>query len=159
MDAPLTARQITPEQTHDLRRRVLRPDDRSMVWPGDDDPVMYHAGAFRGEQLVAIGSIRPEARPVDAPGGVAPAPDHAAGTAWRLRGMATDPDARRIGAGRAALTALVGHAAANGCTLVWCNARIGAVAFYESAGWVRLGEEFDMPRIGPHYVMERPLAQ
>jgi hypothetical protein len=37
---------------------------------------------------------------------------------------------------------------------VWCNARTPAVGFYEKLGFSTIGEEFELPPIGPHYLME-----
>ena len=36
---------------------------------------------------------------------------------------------------------------------LWCNARLHAVGFYERQGWKVEGDEFDVPDIGPHFVM------
>ncbi len=77
---------------------------------------------------------------------------------WRVRGMATAPRARGAGAGTAVLTALLDHAAAEGAQRVWCNVRIGARSLYERAGFHVSSEEFELPEIGPHLVMERELA-
>jgi ribosomal protein S18 acetylase RimI-like enzyme len=97
---------------------------------------------FSGEELVAVGLIGPQG----APG------------SWRVRGMATAPPARGRGAGTAVLGALLDHAAAAGAERVWCNVRVGARSLYERAGFHVTSEEFDLPEIGPHLVMERDLA-
>lgn len=156
----ITVEPITARQTYPLRMSVLRPGrpQAECEFPGDDDPRTLHAGALLEGRIVAIGSMYHEARPADAPGGVAPGADHAAGTAWRLRGMASDPQLRRRGAGRAVLAACEAHVRANGGTLAWCNARTPAIEFYEANGWTRLGEEFEIPTAGPHYVMEKRLS-
>ena len=36
---------------------------------------------------------------------------------------------------------------------LWCNARQAAVPFYAKNGWQVHGQPFDIPEIGPHYVM------
>jgi len=95
-------------------------------------------GAFQGDELVAVGLVGPEGEP----------------GAWRVRGMATRPDARGRGAGTTVLQALVQHATDNGATRVWCNARTPARTLYERAGFTATSEEFETPRIGPHYRME-----
>ncbi|MCW3019870.1 MAG: family N-acetyltransferase, partial [Solirubrobacterales bacterium] len=58
--------------------------------------------------------------------------------------------------------ALLRHALAAGAQRIWCNARTPARRFYERAGFGVISEEFELPMIGPHLVMElRPagLAQ
>lgn len=156
----LDVRPIDAADTHDLRLRVLRPGRpvEECAFPGDDDELTLHAGALLDGTIVGIASLYLEPRPVDAAGGALRAPDHDAGTVWRLRGMATDPDVRRRGAGAATLAACEQHAREHGATLLWCNARVEAIAFYEVNGWTVLGDEFDIPTVGPHFVMEKRLS-
>jgi GNAT superfamily N-acetyltransferase len=68
---------------------------------------------------------------------------------YQLRGMATDPDLAGQGIGSHFLQAL--HEELDSSW--WCNAREVAVRFYERNGLERIGEPFDIPGIGPHYVM------
>ncbi|MDQ6607642.1 MAG: GNAT family N-acetyltransferase, partial [Actinomycetota bacterium] len=77
--------------------------------------------------------------------------------AWRVRGMATAADARGQGAGTAVLDELVRHASERGALRVWCNARTPARSLYERAGFRPVSDEFQLPEIGPHFVMERLL--
>jgi len=49
------------------------------------------------------------------------------------------------------------HIRAHGGRLLWCNARVVALGFYERLGFVTEGPEFDIHPIGPHYVMTRQL--
>ncbi len=147
MDHPRGTRRIEADETIPLRSSVLRPGRPSAEceFPGDDDAATFHAGTFVGGRLVSIASLYIEPREEDPP------------TAWRLRGMATDPDFRGSGAGRSALDACLAHARTNGATIAWCNARIGAVGFYERQGWRVVSDEFEIPTVGPHVVMELPL--
>ncbi len=68
--------------------------------------------------------------------------------------MATAPEVRGKGYGASALRFGMRLARDRGAGLVWCNARSGAVWFYEHLGFVKTSEEFEIPPIGPHYVME-----
>jgi hypothetical protein len=45
-----------------------------------------------------------------------------------------------------------------GCSLLWCNARTGALSFYEQFGWSISSDEFDIPTVGPHRRMLRTLS-
>ncbi len=151
-----TVRRIRAEDTLDLRSRVLRagmPLDDSR-FDADLLPGTFHAGTFEDDRIISIASMYHESRPADAPGNAPCAADHEAGTAWRLRGMATEPDLHGSGAGRIVLEACLTHARAAGGTLAWCNARTPAIGFYERLGWRVLGDEFDIPTAGPHFVME-----
>jgi len=101
-----------------------------------DEAVAF--GVFDGDELVAVGLVGPDGEPGD----------------WRVRGMATRPDARGRGAGTKVLRALVRHATEQGAARVWCNARTPARSLYERAGFEATSDEFETPRIGPHYRME-----
>lgn len=137
-------RRVEAAVVRPLRRAVLRPGspDEELVYAGDDDPDAGHVAAYIGDEVAGIASVTRQ--PYD---GVA--------TAWRLRGMATAPAARGTGLGALLLAACVDHVAEHGGTLLWCNARTPALGFYERFGFEAAGEEFDIPGIGPHYVMRR----
>ncbi len=108
-----------------------------------EPPEAFAAGAFEGEELVAVGLIGPEGRPGE----------------WRVRGMATLPAFRGRGAGSAVLNALLEHARAGGATAVWANVRTPARTLYERAGFIVISDEFELPQIGPHVVMRRELSR
>ncbi len=149
LGAPLPSppvRQCGPSDVIALRQSVLRPhqtlDEVSL--PGDNRPDAAHFCALDANgQVITVASVWREA------------PSWPSGDAdsWRLRGMATAPEWRGKGAGTAVLAAVIAHAAAAGGGLLWCNARLGAVAFYERAGLVTRGEQWEEPVIGPHIAM------
>jgi GNAT superfamily N-acetyltransferase len=97
----------------------------------------FAAGAFDGEELIAVGLIGPEG---DA-------------GAWRVRGMATAPPARGRGAGTAVLSALLDHAREHGASEVWASVRTPARTLYERAGFHVDSDVYDVPPIGPHVLM------
>jgi GNAT superfamily N-acetyltransferase len=134
----LELRTVPLAQTRPLRRDVLRPymTVEELAEHEPDDAVAY--GVFDDDELIAVGLVGPEGEPGD----------------WRVRGMATTPEARGRGAGTKVLQALVQHATGHGATRIWCNARTRALPLYERAGFSATSEEFETPRIGPHYRME-----
>ena len=73
--------------------------------------------------------------------------------------MATVVDLQRSGIGRALVAEGIRVAAADGAALVWCNARVSARGFYEKVGFVAVGDEFDLPASGKHYVMTKDLGE
>jgi GNAT superfamily N-acetyltransferase len=135
---------VTPlplADTRALRQAVLRPH-QTVEELADHEPAGAVAfGAFQGSELVAVGLVGPDGEPGD----------------WRVRGMATAPQARGRGAGSAILNALVQHAIAHGAARIWCNARTPALTLYQRAGFVVASDEFEPPDIGPHYRMELPV--
>lgn len=147
MDAPTRRliRRVTADEVRPLRHSVLRPGQslEETLYPGDDAGV--HLGAFDGDRLVGIASLYEEDRVGGRAGG------------WRLRGMATDAGVRGAGHGAALLAACVEVVAGAGGTELWCNARMAAVGFYRRAGFEVVSAEFDVPGIGAHVVMTRPV--
>jgi predicted GNAT family N-acyltransferase len=144
----MTVAVLPADAVRPLRQRVLRPYQSigELVYPGDDHPLALHVGSVLGGTLVGIASIAPAPHPVDARQGD-----------WRLRGMATLPEVRGTGSGAELLLACLEHAGAHGGLRVWCDARSGAVGFYERFGFDREGESFDVPGIGSHVRMTRSL--
>ena len=67
--------------------------------------------------------------------------------------MATLPEVRGTGFGKALLDACVAAAMEKGASLIWCNARRSASDFYAKNGWWIVGGEFDIPTVGPHFRM------
>ena len=145
---PLELRRARVEELVDLRREVLRhglPREATM-FDGDDAPTTRHYGAFDGGTAVGCATLmltRWEGEP-----------------AWQVRGMATDDRFRSRGLG----AALLGMAEAelieecSAVRLLWCNARVPAVRFYEKLGWAVRCEPFDIPTAGPHVKMTKRLA-
>jgi GNAT superfamily N-acetyltransferase len=147
----VTVRRVAPEVTFPLRHRVLRLHEsiEDLRLPADDDPSSAHFAAVAEDgAVVGTAVVFPEPPPWK------PSAD----AAFRLRGMATDEGWRSRGVGAALLAAVVDHGAGLGGRLLWCNARLPAVPFYERAGFERVGEEWDEPHIGPHVAMQRTIA-
>ena len=136
---------VPADAVRPLRGRVLRPGEPAgaLVYPGDDHPDALHAAVRDGAgAVVGIATVAPDPHPRD------PRPGD-----WRLRGMATAPEARGRGLATALLTACLDHARARGGARLWCNARVSAEGFYLRAGLLPEGERFDLPGIGAHVVM------
>lgn len=116
-----------------LRHAVLRPHDpaHSLTLPGDDDPdtahfaFMDHAG-----RVLACATVMREG----APG------------AWRIRSVATDPEARGRGYGRQLVAACVEHARAHGGRVVWLQTTPDVVPWYVKQGFRPEGDVFVIDR-------------
>jgi GNAT superfamily N-acetyltransferase len=133
-----TIRPVTPAQTRALRQTVLRPHESLEEMAAHEPAGAFAVGAFEGEALIAVGLVGPDGDSGE----------------WRVRGMATAPQARGRGAGTAVLAALLARAGAEGARRIWCNARTPARSLYERAGMRAVSDEFEIPPIGPHFVME-----
>lgn len=134
--------------THSLRQTILRPHQslEEMDWPGDDHPEAIHLVAFEHNDAVGMVSFFPLART-----------GSAAHKSYRLRGMGVVEPRRSAGVGTALLDRGVSLVSEDGGDEIWCNAREGAVPFYQRHGFTTVGAFWDVPVIGPHVVMVRSL--
>lgn len=146
-DDVIEIRAVSAEDVRPIRRRVLRAGlpAPNVEFAGDDADDTLHAGAFLDGRLVAVATVLRRPPPDE--------PDVAA--AWQVRGMATEPAARGRGLGGDLLERCIDHVVRAGGGVVWCNARIRAVPFYERHGFVREGDVFDVVDLGPHVRMRR----
>jgi GNAT superfamily N-acetyltransferase len=137
---------VRPEILYVLRRDVLRPGQplNAVMHDYDFQPDTFHVAAFGPRnQVAACATFYPE-----------PPPGKSEDHAWRLRAMASLPHLRGHGYGAAALRYGIAEIRRRGGTLLWCNARTGAVGFYERIGFSVVSDEFEVESIGPHFVME-----
>lgn len=146
----VTVDEVAAEETYELRGAVLRPNGGEIAWAGDEDPATFHLAACTDDGTV-VGVVR-----------FSPAPcpwRPLARAPWQLRGMATAVAIRGSGAGRLLVADGLARVAARGGDLVWCDARVAAVGFYERVGFTVVTDEFDRPGIGPHVGMVRELTR
>jgi len=135
----------------DLRHAVLRqglPREEAF-FSGDDAPTTRHYGGFVGDVAAVCATML--------------ASEWEREQAWQLRGMATLPEYRGKGLGRAILAELEAGFDSGGVagagTLLWCNARVPAVGFYQAMGWQVVSGQFDIPTAGPHMKMIKRLVR
>ena len=135
----VTVEESDAETTYPLWRDVLR-EGRPVPRLEDPAGTFHLAARTSSGQLVGVVRFSP-----------APCPwRRDARAPWQLRGMATDSGARGSGAGRALITEGLARVATLGGDLVWCDARVPAVGFYERMGFTVVTEEFVKPEGGPH---------
>lgn len=135
--------EIPATHTHPLRARVLRDGTPSdvVVFDGDDLDTTFHLGCRLGGELIGISTWL--ARPY---------PDRPAEVGYQLRGMATDPAHRGVGAADAMLHAGVDRCQLAGATLVWARARDSALGFYARHGFDTVGLGYvDLTTGLPHH--------
>ncbi len=139
MTADFDVCEISPAETHDLRRRILRDGaaDAVVEWHGDDESTTAHLGVSVDGQIVAISTWL-----------ITPDPGAPNLRSVQLRGMATDPTMTGRGLGRLLLDAGMQQAGRGDCKRAWANARVTALDFYEGAGWTISGPEFETASTG-----------
>jgi L-alanine-DL-glutamate epimerase-like enolase superfamily enzyme/predicted GNAT family N-acyltransferase len=142
---PVPAADVWP-----IRHTVLRPGQsaETCCYPEDDRTDARHFAALHEGRTVGAASVYHEDPPAEFA-----VPGLEQGRAWRLRGMATLDEVRGTGAGSALARTALTHAVLAGAAAVWCNARTSVAGFYRKHGFHALGQEFELPGIGPHYFM------
>lgn len=148
-DRSVILRRALPDEILALRHAELRaglPIDTAR-FRGDEATTTMHYGAFLDDDQINIGCVSFVLNPWDGQ------------DAYQLRGMATRADLARRGIGSALmLFAQRDLASSTDIRVLWCNARVPAVGFYESHGWTVVSDPFDIPTAGPHVRMTFTLA-
>ncbi len=139
----LTIARVDAQRIRPLRHAVLRAGlpPESAHFPGDEAATSMHLAALGGGRVIGCMSLM--------------ASDLFGQSALQLRGMATDPAHRRHGVGKALLREAERLRAQDPVRLWWCNARVGALAFYLALGWIVISDEYEIPTAGPHRRMLR----
>ncbi|MGG6232025.1 GNAT family N-acetyltransferase [Tenacibaculum sp. SDUM215027] len=133
---------ISAQETYNIRLTVLRNNvDLPYKFKEDEHESTFHLGAFHNNKLVGIASF------------IQNKTDVIKGEQFQLRGMATLPEVRGMGAGRMLVEEAKSVLKSKDITTLWCNARKEATGFYESLGFTIIGEEFEVEQVGLHYKM------
>lgn len=134
---------ITVNDLLGIRSEVLR-DGRPLeecMFPTDSLPGAFHLGYYVDKELACIASFHPQSY------------GEYSGTGYQLRGMATSQQYRGKGLGNQLLNFGIVYLRGQKAGYLWCNARKKAVQFYINMGFEVISPEFEVPAIGPHYVM------
>ena len=144
----MTIKQVNVEIIRPLRNLVLRPGQpiESTDYNRDKEFQTLHYANIINQKVCSISTFYPE--PITA---------IEASVAYRLRGMATHPNYRRQGLARAMMHQAMVDIQKLGCDLLWCKARLVAIDFYESLGFMKTGQIYEIEGIGPHYTMYKYL--
>ncbi len=140
----ITVEEALPLRNVVLRNGKLKPDE--CRFPSDNLPGNFHLGYFENENLICTASFHPQNY------------GNYIGVGYQLRGMATLDGYRGKGIGNELVTFAKQYLRGRSANYMWCNARQVAVTFYERAGMKIISPEFDVPGIGPHYVMHVDLG-
>jgi predicted GNAT family N-acyltransferase len=141
---------ISTTQARPHRQAILRPGQpvESVTYPRDDDPESGHFAIFQDDEIVAVASVL-----------LGPLPFDREPQAWRIRGMGTYPHARGLGYGSMLICACIDHVASKQGEFIWCTARTPVLKFYAINGFVRYGDEFEIPGAGSHYIMYQRVSR
>jgi len=141
-------RKVDAEKVRPLRHSELRKgqDFSTTSYLEDYEVDTFHMACIVDEKIVTCASFYPEKS-------IKIISDNA----YRLRGMATASNFQRKGYATDLMIESFKELKEKGTDLLWCNARLVAVSFYESLGFKITGELFNIEGIGPHYYMSKEI--
>lgn len=141
-------KQINPEDTYEIRHKVLRPDQPLETCQYEEDhlPGAFHLGVFHEGDLVSIASFYQERHP-----------SFEDEVQYRLRGMATLEEYRRKKFGSSLLRHAEEILKKKNTGLLWCNARVPVSDYYTNFGFRESGKVFVSHSTGAHIVMYKIL--
>ena len=135
----ITVDDLLPVRNEVLRENRLTPDE--CRFPSDELSTAFHLGYYDADKLVCIASFHQQNY------------EGYAGKGYQLRGMATIKSHQGKGLGNQLLNFAIVYLRGQKANYLWCNARKKAMQFYQNTGFEVISAEFEIPVIGPHYVM------
>ncbi len=137
---------IKPEETYTIRKNELRKNMTLSVQLNNDfDVHTFHYGLFNNQKLVSIVSYMQASY------------NGLEGQQYQLRGMATDVANQGKGFGKILVQKSLDDLRKKNVDIIWCKARVVAIEFYKKQGFKIIGDAFDIPQIGTHFVMFKKL--
>lgn len=113
----------------------------------DDHSDAFHLGVYKEGQLVCVASFFNQSQT-----------QFLHQNQYRLRAMATLTKAQNTGAAKVLLSAAFKRLIANKQEILWCDARIKATGFYKKLGFKKIGDSYNIPIIGAHFLMYKDLC-
>jgi predicted GNAT family N-acyltransferase len=143
----ISIKEIKANETIGIRKEVLRKNiDLPAQFTGDHDVDTIHVGLYDNDVLACAVSFMHENYM------------ESNKKQYQLRGMTTKEIFQGKGFGKKLLEKSVEILKSKNTKIIWCNARVKALGFYVKLGFKTVGNEFDIPPVGGHYVMIRHLS-
>lgn len=148
MGYDLQIKYIGLKETYAVRHPVLREGKpiSSCAFKGDDLDTTIHIGGFHHNNLIAVATFMKNGHHI-----------HLFKNAYQLRGMAVIQNHQGKRVGKILLNFGETSLVKKQISILWMNAREKAVPFYKKLGFKVIGNVFDIPEIGNHYVMFKKL--
>jgi len=142
-------KQIEAIETFSVRHPVLRGGKpiESCHFDGDDLETTIHFGLFLENNIIGVISLFENINPLFTPE-----------KQFQIRGMAVLENHQKKGFGADLVNYAENYIKEQNGELIWFNARINAVRFYEKLGYKIIGNAFEIGDIGTHYVLFKETA-
>ena len=140
----MKAKIINSKLTHEIRGKILWPHilDGDYSIAIDDHPNTFHIGTFLHNKIISVGTFIRENNSI-----------FKEKLQYRLRAMATDNRNQGQGAGKILFLKGVELLKKKKIELLWCDARINAIPFYESLSMKSRDKLYMIKNIGMHKTM------
>ncbi len=140
----IKVKKITYLETFPVRSAVLRQGKpiETCFFLGDDANDSTHFGLFVNDNLTGVASVFKVNND-----------NFDKNMQFQLRGMAVLDGFQGLGYGNLILEEVCKFVKAENADVLWFNAREKAVPFYQNFGFSILGNSFEIPEIGTHFVM------
>jgi ribosomal protein S18 acetylase RimI-like enzyme len=127
-----------------VRHPVLRAGKplESCHFEGDDLPSTVHFGLYLDKQLIAVISVFEVKNKL-----------FTEENQYQIRGMAVLEEFQKRGFGEQLLQYCENEIRLKKGELIWFNARETAVGFYKKSGYKIIGGQFEIPDVGPHFIL------
>ena len=138
-----TIKKISAADTYIVRHPILRAGKpiESCHFHGDFDTETQHFGLFLDNEIIGVASLFKNSLPTFN------------GSQMQLRGMAILKEHQHKGYGEVLLRAVEEYCREENVTILWFNARESALRFYRKLEYEVVGDSFEIPNIGLHYIM------
>ena len=140
----ITINKIKYIDTFPVRSAVLRQGKpiETCFFLGDDAVGTTHFGLFIEANLIGVASVfKTNNKNFDNK------------NQFQLRGMAILEEYQSTGFGKLLIEEIFNFIESTQVELLWFNARESAVPFYEKLGCTKKDPSFEIPEIGPHFLM------
>ena len=136
------------QETHLIRQEVLRKGKpiETCYFTGDTEKNTAHFGFFHEEQLIGVVSV------FNSPSSLFQEKSQ-----FQIRGMAVLDKFQQNGIGIQLIQHVENYCRQQKGEVIWFNAREKAVRFYEKNDYQILGDAFEIPDVGIHFVMYKKL--
>lgn len=141
-------KQVHYTETYPIRQIILRPNRalETCFFQGDERETTIHFGLFFQNELVGIISLFKNENPL-----------FEEEWQYQIRGMAVLENFQKYGFGKMLVRHSEEFLQKQNTKLIWFNAREVAVNFYKKQGYEIIGNAFDIPDVGVHFVMWKNL--
>ena len=141
-------KKVDAEKIRPLRHSELRKgqDFSTTSYLKDNEKDTFHIACIANKKVVTCATFYPER-----------STKIKSYNAYRLRGMATASNFQRKGYATGLMIESFKELKEKKCDLLWSNARLVAVNFYESLEFKIIGNMFDIEGIGHHYYMYKEI--